>query len=557
MILSVDRQQQKNYYYNIKYSLRTHKRTLRNSMTSNNTTILNLYFIIYAVLLLLSHVVVVNIHVHAFQSLISKRTQLASSSSSSVISYHQQCFLFPSIIKTRNHETRWKYYKEAEKPSSYDNRSYSLLPSSLRRRGSRGKDRTKQYVLTTPTESAIEQQTSVIPIFILDDLIDESVRYQARKPIIIQFNANGRMNHNKNQRQYSLWKYWKGTVFALMWDSIIYKMIYSAVVYIMLNTISNTVFVGGMTIQIKNANDLKSSLYGLDIIYGQLLLPITTFTLTFFVDQAYQKWRKCLELSRQLQGRLHDISLLLAAHAAREGGVPISSPSSDTTSTNSAKNSTTTSSTNTNQYEYSTYTKASKQLLQLISRYVRLFNLLSYASLTRSHRPIVTPRGMRRLVERKLMTELERDILISADIPATQRHTAVLLWIFRTYIEGCQHGHFVSSASQESHNHYNNNNNNNKSQYIDSIGMSLEQQFIDLMLVCRGSGGAIGSTLHGRMPLSYVHIVQVLVDLVSSSIFQINVEIIEEGKIQMKRQQKNYHIIPLQSLTRKSLSNYR
>jgi hypothetical protein len=154
---------------------------------------------------------------------------------------------------------------------------------------------------------------------------------------------------------------------------------------------------------------IQGALSGFNTLWGQLL-SVTTFTLTFFVNQSYALWRKCYEYSRRLQGRLNDLNLALAAHAARK--VP-ASPS-----------------------EPSTYTSAARQLLDLVARYVRLFNLLAYASFTRSHRPILTPRGMRRLVERGLMTAQEREVLVEAEIPATQRHNCVLLWITRLFIEG-------------------------------------------------------------------------------------------------------------------------
>ena len=154
---------------------------------------------------------------------------------------------------------------------------------------------------------------------------------------------------------------------------------------------------------------IQGSLAGFNTLWGQLL-SVTTFTLTFFVNQSYALWRKCYEYSRRLQGRLNDLDLALAAHAARK--VP-ASPS-----------------------EPSTYTSSARQLLDLTARYVRLFNLLAYASFTRSHRPILTPRGMRRLVERGLMTPQEREVLVEAEVPATQRHNCVLLWITRLFIEG-------------------------------------------------------------------------------------------------------------------------
>jgi hypothetical protein len=190
---------------------------------------------------------------------------------------------------------------------------------------------------------------------------------------------------------------------------------------------------------------------------------VTTFTITFFVNQSYALWRKCYELSRRLQGRLHDLDMTLAIHATRKA------PSSPN--------------------EPSAYTSSSRQILELVSRYVRLFNLLTYASFTRSHRPILTPRGMRRLVERGLMTPQEREILVDAELPATQRHNAILLWIARAFVEGREAGHFQGGAG-------------------------FEEQFLEKVHVCRGSYGAIGDELQGRMPLAYAHIVQVLVDVV-------------------------------------------
>ena len=207
---------------------------------------------------------------------------------------------------------------------------------------------------------------------------------------------------------------------------------------------------------------LNDYLAGFSTLWGQLL-SVTTFTLTFFVNQSYALWRKCSELSRRLQGRLHDIGLNLATHADRKTPSDPSEPS--------------------------TYTPAARQILELMSRYIRLFNLLTYASFTRSHRPILTPRGMRRLVERGLMTAQEREILVDASIPATQRHSAILMWMIRLYYDGREAGHIGG-------------------------GSGFEQQTIEKFHIIRSQYGAIGDELQGRMPLAYAHIVQVLVDLI-------------------------------------------
>jgi Bestrophin, RFP-TM, chloride channel len=295
-----------------------------------------------------------------------------------------------------------------------------------------GKRSTRRFVLTTP-EAIIEQASTTK---LLDDLIDESVRTSARRPIMMQFDPSSGW----------IWKRWKGTVFSETWDACVYRMIYACIVFLLCKSFPET----------------KELLGGFSILWGQLL-SVTTFTLTFFVNQSYALWRKCSELSRSLQGRLHDMDMTLAAHATRRPSKAAG--------------------------ETSKYTSESKQILEVVGRYVRLFNLLTYASFTRSHRPVLTPRGMRRLVERGLMTPLEREVLVNSKLPATQRHNAVLLWIVRTFIEGTEAGHFTGGAG-------------------------FEQQFIEKAHVCRAAYGAIGDELQGRMPLAYAHIVQVLVDLV-------------------------------------------
>jgi hypothetical protein len=139
--------------------------------------------------------------------------------------------------------------------------------------------------------------------------------------------------------------------------------------------------------------------------------------------------------------------------------------------------------------ETSTYTASSRQILELMSRYIRLFDLLTYASFTRSHRPILTPRGMRRLVERGLMTAQERQVLVDAAIPATQRHSAILMWMIRLFVEGRASGHIQG-------------------------GDGFEQQTMEKFHIIRAQYGAIGDELQGRMPLAYAHVVQILVDLI-------------------------------------------
>jgi hypothetical protein len=96
---------------------------------------------------------------------------------------------------------------------------------------------------------------------------------------------------------------------------------------------------------------------------------------------------------------------------------------------------------------------------------------------------------MRRLVERGIITEDERKVLSDAQVPVTQRHNILLLWIIRLFVDARKAGHIEGSDG-------------------------FETQFLEKIHVIRAQYGSIGDELAGRMPLAYAHIVQVLVDVI-------------------------------------------
>jgi len=118
-----------------------------------------------------------------------------------------------------------------------------------------------------------------------------------------------------------------------------------------------------------------------------------------------------------------------------------------------------------------------------------LFHILCYGSFTRSHRPLLTPRGMRRMEQRGLVTPKERKVLIGAQVSATQRFNVVLMWILRTIIDGRKAG------------------------YVEG-GLGLEPQIIGKVQEIRAQANSMEAELRGRMPFAYAHVVQVLVDAV-------------------------------------------
>jgi len=370
-----------------------------------------------------------------------------------------------------------------------------------------------QMVFTTPA-SVIEQASTKI---LLDDLIDESVRTAARSPVMMQFDPSSGW----------IWRRWKGTVFSETWRSFLRNMVYASFVCLIFKCYKT---------------QFLQNLSGFNILWGQLL-SVTTFTLTFFLNQSYSLWRNCYGFSRRLQGRLNDLSMTLAAHAARVepqsqqndaqdrapdgrndgasakvNGEPTNGATRAANTTNIGTYTNTNTNNRVNGYgdsdsrddgqegvtrpsaasgepingedrQFSTYTEPARQSLELMARYIRVFNLLTYASFTGSHRPLLTPQGMRRLVDRGIITEDERKVLSDVQVPVTQRHNVLLLWIMRLFQDARRAGHIDGSDG-------------------------FEQQFLEKCHVIRAQYGAIGDELAGRMPLAYAHIVQVLVDVI-------------------------------------------
>lgn len=127
---------------------------------------------------------------------------------------------------------------------------------------------TIQMVLTTP-ETIIEEAFSNNQS-LLDDLLDECVLFAARRPIIMQFNPS------------ALWNQWRGTVFSETWTFVVQNILFATIVTYLLHQYP---IPAALKYNYNNWNLLE----GLDEIWGQLL-SVTTFTLTFFLNESYILW---------------------------------------------------------------------------------------------------------------------------------------------------------------------------------------------------------------------------------------------------------------------------
>eukprot|EP00578_Thalassiosira_sp_NH16_P029658 CAMPEP_0181076280 /NCGR_PEP_ID=MMETSP1071-20121207/336_1 /TAXON_ID=35127 /ORGANISM="Thalassiosira sp., Strain NH16" /LENGTH=580 /DNA_ID=CAMNT_0023157453 /DNA_START=153 /DNA_END=1892 /DNA_ORIENTATION=- len=294
-----------------------------------------------------------------------------------------------------------------------------------------------------PPVHDVEQSKTTSTKQIIDNILDECLRYSARRPIMIQFDPASR----------AIMRHWRGTVLAETYKPAAWMALWAVVVFVLFQRYPTCVHF----------------FKGFHKIWGELL-AVTTFTLTFFVNEAYSCWRKCLDICYTLQGRLNDLSMALAGCAKRVEPSSFSDPNSDETT--------------------SKFTPQSRKILTIIARYIRLFNILSYASFTRSHRPLLTPQGMRQMIRRGLLTDKEHSILINSRVTATARHNVVLMWAFRMAIDARKAGHFEG-------------------------GFGYEQNILLRVEEIRSCGNWMECILRGRMPFGYAHIVQVLVSLVT------------------------------------------
>ena len=130
-----------------------------------------------------------------------KRMKFSSSSSSKGASHPLFAHKINTISSRRVQNPRGIQFEQAQKRGRQFSNMFSSSPLSSYSSSSTA----LHMVLTTP-ESIIEQASTVN---LLDDLINESVRTSARRPIMMQFDPSSGW----------IWRRWKGTVFAETWIS--------------------------------------------------------------------------------------------------------------------------------------------------------------------------------------------------------------------------------------------------------------------------------------------------------------------------------------------------
>lgn len=260
-----------------------------------------------------------------------------------------------------------------------------------------------------------------------------------------------------------LWRKWSGTVLVSTWKPALCSMAVGAFLSIGVRVASQRhcplPSSWSATWQVFTTPDPKhpviARLLPLAGVWDKQL-TLTSFVVTFFVGQALAFWRKCYENARSVASRLSDLLLMLAAHAARIG-------------------------------PRGAYTPAAKALLLSSARHSRLFHLLYWASVVRRYSAAGSNAGLRLLKERGHCTAAEVALLEA--IPQKQRHHAVASWLVAA---GEPSGADLNAPPT-------------------LVGMDVGQ-WIERCTALRSAYGKIGQSLAARMPIQYLHLVQILVD---------------------------------------------
>uniref|UniRef100_A0A7S2G1G2 Bestrophin homolog n=1 Tax=Octactis speculum TaxID=3111310 RepID=A0A7S2G1G2_9STRA len=250
-----------------------------------------------------------------------------------------------------------------------------------------------------------------------------------------------------------LWMTWRGTIIrSTIPREVIANMIFAILV-------TSFLHVPGLFYQERFA--LIARLKGINQVW-LYASSLVTFTMSFFLNQTYAHWRNIYSLSRKIQGRLNDIGLCCGTSASRTAD--------------------------------GEYTDEASELLALVSRYIRLFSILMYASVSTKFAPLATPQGLAEMQVFGALTEDERELLLQQG----GGHNAVIGWIWSAVDAGLRDGRLGQDVGATG---------------VDVAPIALQISFQSKLLELRATYASIRDALTGRMPMAYTQLVQILVDL--------------------------------------------
>ena len=296
------------------------------------------------------------------------------------------------------------------------------------------------------------------------ELADVATSRTVSNPVVTQY---------RSPRSW-LWRQWKGTIVrAVLPKEVVFNTAMASILAWLVVYVPGTSWL--------------TRLKGVNAVW-LLASSLVTFTISFFLSTSYAVWRQVYSLSRRVQGRLNDLGALCAASAARNAD--------------------------------GTYTERSQVLLSTVARYVRLFSILLYASLSSRFSPLKTPKGLAVLVDTLALTEEERSMLLESSL----MHNAVLGWLWAVVETGLRDGTLgaggVPDADADAGAGADAGEGEGEGAAAGAAAargvappVALQLTFEQKLLELRATYASISDELSGRMPLAYTQLVQILVDI--------------------------------------------
>ncbi len=277
-----------------------------------------------------------------------------------------------------------------------------------------------------PAEAAPVDQAAV------DRMLDNVMSRSKTQTVMIQFKVN-------SGRLFLLNK-WKGTILEKTWKGAAMFTILNVIICVKAHFLFN---------------DLKGWAKQMELLdkLWHMQMSLTTFILAFFLNKAQSVWADCLGYGRRIQGRLNDISILCSTHAKRDATGKI--------------------------------LPGTQSILDDVARYERLFGIVFYSTIAKSHKILQTPEALLGMHARRLITTDELQVLQS--ISPGARHHAVIQWLCTAVLSGVEKDAFREGAN-----------------LVYFVCTAITQ--------LRATYGSVPDRIDDRINLAYAHFVQLLVD---------------------------------------------
>ncbi|CAB9515685.1 expressed unknown protein [Seminavis robusta] len=302
----------------------------------------------------------------------------------------------------------------------------------------------------------------------LETLVSWAVSDKANRPVMREYEPDALW----------LWSQWRGTVLSLAFVPVVLNMLVGIGVDRFVHSVSESSW---PLLAIPPSEDpVIQQLAGLNAVWDYQV-TLTTFILTFFTAEAYKHWRSVYFTTRAIQGRINDICMLVTMGVNKE-------------------------------YANS---EASQELVARVTRLIRKSHSFFWAATPtvsdgladgkdKHHAPqnveehefgpmLLTPEGLRGLANVGELTHEEADALLESGLPPTQYTYVLMEWVGLYIMEGLDLELLGHGSSGKPNN-------------------GLEENILRQLTMLRGEYFNLGDLYSGRMPLAYVHLVQVLVD---------------------------------------------